>query len=120
MPETVTVLEDQKIIHVVSIGDITYDDLQETLAAVLKLQQERGINRVLVDATRQESFPDTMPVFEFGEAVPAALGDAKIAIAISPRTWEAVQFFSTVARNRGANVEMFDTTDEALKWLRKG
>ncbi len=117
MPETVTVREDLQIIQVESSGDISVEDLQGSLAEILRLHEERGLNRVLVDCRRQESLPATMPVFEFGEAVPAVLGSVSIAIALSPHTWEEIQFFETVARHRGAHVQSFDSTDEALKWL---
>lgn len=120
MPETVTIREKLKLIHVESSGDIGVDDLRGSLAEILKFHQERGFTRVLVDATKQESMPETMPVFEFGEAVSAALGSVKIAIAHSPRTWEKIQYFITVARQRGAHVQAFDTIDEARKWLLRG
>ena len=117
MPETVTVRDDLQIIQVESFGDIGIEDFKRTLEMILKLHQERGFTKLFVDGTRQESVPDTMPVFEFGVDVTKAIQKVKIALAISSKTWRESQFFVNVARNRGAYIEMFDSADKALDWL---
>jgi len=41
----------------------------------------------------------------------------KFAVAVSAEVKEDLRFLETVTRNRGMQVQMFDSTDAALKWL---
>jgi hypothetical protein len=119
MPEEVTVRDDLKVIQVVSHGDITHEDLTATLEAILGFQEDRGFKRVLVDGAGATSYPSTLPVFDFGSEVAVSLAGTKVAIMIKREMRGQAEFFVTVARNRGANVSLFDTREAALSWLRE-
>ena len=117
MPETVVVREDLQIIHVDSYGDVTIEDLESSLDAVLQIRRERGLTKVLVDASKETSLPSLMRIYDFGSNVAANLRGVRIAVAISPHTQEDLSFMETVARNRGALVAVFVSVDAALAWL---
>jgi hypothetical protein len=117
MPETVSIREDLQIIHVDSYGDITVEDLKTSLNTILRFRKERGLTRVLVDATKETSLPSTLPIFEFGKDFAARVRGMSFALVAGQVTRDRVELLETVAINRGADVEMFDTTDAALAWL---
>ena len=66
MPQTAAVREDLQIIQIDGYGEVTPEDLKESLEAALRIHQERGLTKVFVDATRMTSFPSTLPTIEFG------------------------------------------------------
>ena len=117
MPEKVTIREDLQIIHVDSYDDVSLEDLKGSLQTVLTLSQARGITRVLVDATRESSLPDTLPMFEFGSDLARIVGGLKFAVVRPPALKEDLNFLESVTRNRGAMVRIFSTEAEALGWL---
>jgi hypothetical protein len=119
MPDKVTVREDLQIIQVDSYGDVTANDLMQSMETVMNIQRERGISKVFVDATKQTSMPSTMPVFEFGSKLAQNAGALRFAVAVLQNTKEKVGFLETVARNRGAQFKIFDSTEAALAWLMK-
>ncbi|MBU8922073.1 MAG: hypothetical protein KOO63_09670 [Bacteroidales bacterium] len=117
MAEKVTIREDLQIIQVDSYGDVNAEDLKKSLETVFKIRQEQGLTRVLVDATRETSLPSTPRVFEFGSQLAELLRGMKFALATSPETDRDLRFLVTVAINRGAQVSVFDSVDDALVWL---
>ena len=117
MPEEVTVLEDLQIIKVDSYGDVTAADLKESLEAVVRIRQERGITRVFVDATKETSLPDTFSAFEFGKSMAHAIQGLRVAVVGSKMLAKDLEFIKTVAQNRGGIIQVFDTKDDAFAWL---
>ena len=117
MPESVTVREDAQVIQVNSWGEITIEDLQESLNAIVEIHRERGYKRILVDATREQSLPSTTQIFDFASQIAEYLSGMKLAVAISKRTQTDLQFIETVARNRGMQMTLHDSIDSALSWL---
>jgi hypothetical protein len=118
MPETVSVREDLQIIQVDSYGDVTAKDLEGTLKAVTAIRQERGLTRVLVDATAKVSSPSTVSVFEFGSELAEHIRDMKVAVAGSTERDPELGFLQTVTANRGAHLHIFESVDAALTWLK--
>jgi hypothetical protein len=117
MPERVTIREDLQVIQIDSWGDVTMEDLKASFEEVLKISQERGLARVFVDATKQTSLPSTMPMFQFGSDLAREAPDLRFAVVRSPSLKEKTGFFETVVRNRGAQVNIFKTAEDALAWL---
>ena len=118
MPEEVLIREDLQVIQVNSRGDITTVDFNRTLEDLLRIQQDQGLNKVFVDATRVISYPSTFSIFEFGSEAAKALKDIQFAISVLPGQRSNTEFFETVMRNRGARVSILDSPDDALAWLR--
>ena len=117
MPERVTIREDLQIIQVDSFGDVTIDDLMASLQTIVKIHQEREIRKVFIDARKQTSLPSTAPNFEFGSRMAQAERGMRVAVAASPELKAKLEFIATVAENRGAIIQIFDSVEEALAWL---
>jgi hypothetical protein len=119
MPERVSVIEDQEIIKVDSYGVISIDDLRQSMETVERIHQEQGLNKVFVDATKETAFPSTLPTFEFGTELAQSMANVRIAVITSERMKNVIRFLETVAQNRGAEVQIFDSTDAAFDWLKE-
>jgi hypothetical protein len=118
MPETVTVNEELGIVEIRSFGKVTREDLARTVDQVERVRREIGTDRVLVDLRGQESLPGTLDLFAFGaEVLPRTLRVAGLVCA-DQATIDDLRFGESVARNRGAELRLFDSFDEALAWLR--
>lgn len=116
MPEKVTINKKLKIIEVDSFDDITINDLESSMAAVIKINNGTGFIRVLVDTTKEKSFPDIWKSFNFASKMPRGMQFALISKE-GQFTKEHVHFVETVARNRGLSVKEFHSKSEALEWL---
>ena len=119
MPENISVLEDLRIIMVDSFGEVTASELQESLARVVELHNENGFDSVLVDSTHDASYPPNFPLFEFGSKVALEAKHLKIAVATSSGTRAAITLVKQVAANRGLIINLFDSVEEALGYLRQ-
>ena len=121
MPEEVSVRDDLNIIQIRSHGIVTAADFANTLESILGIREARGISRVLIDATAVESYPATLSIFDFGgQAADSLRGKGiKIAVVVAATKIEETGFFQTVARNRGGNIGVFESSDDALTWLKE-
>jgi hypothetical protein len=117
MPEAVELLHDGQIIHVRSYGEVTIDELRASLADVKRIREERGVNRLLVDASEETSLPSTMPVYDFGVDLSETLRGMTIALVKSPATTSALHFLESVVLNRGVALRTFESVEPALAWL---
>jgi len=119
MPETVTILEDLGIIEVRSFGDVSAEDWQKSVDTVMELVRSRGMTKVLVDSLDLVSMPRTWTLYEFGNLLAATKFPAsvKIAAAIQGPLREDLKFVETVATNRGRQMKVFGSIDEAIAWL---
>ena len=92
----------------------TVTDWVEARAICLRLSEETGIRRALVDVRKQQVAGPVMELFEFGHNIPlgmvfAVLGDPDS---------DDHKFVETVALNRGKNVRLFfGSEEEAIEWL---
>jgi hypothetical protein len=117
VPEKVSIIEDRKIIKVDSFGVIKIEDLRNSLNKVSKIHHERGFDKVFIDATKETSFPSLIPTFEFGSEVAKSLSKLKIAVVTPEKLKNIMRFLETVSKNRGAQVGMFESEEEAFAWL---
>ena len=119
MPEEVSILEDLEIIRVDSYGQVTEGDLLASMEEILAIQKERGLSRVFIDASRETALPSTHPLHQFGSVLSQSATTLKFAVLISDQVREDLQLLETVTQNRGMQVRMFDSSVEALAWLRE-
>ena len=119
MPETVTVLEDQGIIEVRSFGEVSAEDWQKSVDIVMELVRDRGLTKVLVDSLDLVSIPRTWTLYEFGNLLAAIKfpPSVRIAATIQGPLREDLKFIETVATNRGRQLKVFGSIDEAITWL---
>lgn len=117
MPEKIIVNKELQIIEVISVGTITIDDMSSSLTAVEKISSETGFTKILVDTTRETSFPSIIQAHGFASKLPRGIMFAIIAKKGQP-TQERVRFTETVAINRGFMFQLFTSKNEALEWLK--
>ena len=87
--------------------------------AMMSFCQQRGLTKILVDATGQTNRMSVMAAYDHASilAKDVYLKRAKHAI-ISPEHPEnSLVFLETAAINRGASVRLFPTREHALSWL---
>ena len=83
-----------------------------------KACRQHACNKVLVEATVEARNVDTIDVFEAGTTVADLSPRPILAFCFHGREPdELTEFFETVARNRGVNVEFFTDCDSAKRWL---
>jgi hypothetical protein len=119
MPEDVSILEDLGIIQVDSYGEVTEGDLLASMEEVLAIHKARGFSRVFVDASKETSLPSTLPLHQFGSVLSEDATVLKFAVVVSATVREDLRFLETVTQNRGMEVRMFNSRDEALAWLKQ-
>lgn len=119
MPESVTILEELGVVEVVSVGDISREQMGRSLAQVVEHRLFRELRRVLVDVREASSLPSPMPLFDFANAVASqrVLQDVRFAIVRQPTSHEDLDFLETAAHNRGVQMRVFETREHALDWL---
>ena len=118
MPEIVRVIKELGIIEVQSFGDVSVEDIASSVEFVKQIFKKAGINKVLVNTTKQESMPSTMNIFDFFSSnLPI---DTKIAVLFTEKqpTESDIRFGEAVASNRGFSIQIFTSRDKALKWLK--
>ncbi len=116
MPDRIQVDEDRGIIEVESYGVVSKEDIAESITKVRQLLNEKGINRILVDTTGQETMPDTIGIFDLFSTFPR---EFRLALLVqkSQATAEDIRFLETVGVNRGILVQIFHEGEKALQWL---
>ncbi len=118
MPDLVTINKDENIIEITSYGVISKNDIKESIAKIKQIMNEIGINKVMVDTTKQESMPGTMGIFDIFTIFPR---DFKVALFRNDGqlTSEDIHFIETIAHNRGIMIKAFTSVDNAKEWLHK-
>lgn len=121
MPYSVTHSSEQKLIHIRNIGKLTPDDYRAGAREALRLSLEHGVLRCLIDNSalhNQVGTTDlyTLPEFYESIGIPKTIKAAVLVSEQTPRI-DDIAFFETVCRNRGYDVKLFTSRDEALAWL---
>ena len=114
LPDTVTV---------VFSGAVSGAELREATTAAVALGREHRVTRYFVDATGVVHWPRETDFF----FLPAALYDelgldrrdvrAAIVVSASDDLRQIARFYETACLNRGWQVKIFETSDDAIAWL---
>ena len=118
----VTYLEDYGVVEATYTGTVTPEELDQALTATGVLAAEKMCNRFLIDARDQDpgggSAFDILKLAEFLASLPSGIIDREAILPPpSAQGTEDMHFFETAARNRGLNVLMFSSREDALVWL---
>jgi hypothetical protein len=118
MPQRVEVDEARQAVVCRSWGEVTRSDLDASRGEILRLERERSLKHVLVDATGETDLPVLLQLYEFGEEVARSF-DARVrfAMVVRPATARDRDFLATVAANRGALVRVYDDFEPAWRYL---
>jgi len=114
VPEEVIYDTKARLIRVRAWGVDTIDDWNASLEKILELHETHGVKEVLVDVRDQQTAPSVHDVFNFAKDLPRTL---RIAILVGPETIDDQRFLEDVAVNRGKRTKIFQSEDDALKWL---
>ena len=117
-------LEEYEIIETVYEGKVKVLDVIAVIRENLKLSKQKQMHLFLVDCLmlidEMEFVFENHKVGTFMaklfDQIPHNMRDA-IILPESEIGKANLRFFETVARNRGLNVRVFETRDEALAWL---
>ena len=116
MPDKIRVNEELGIIEVQSYGMVSKEDIAESITQVRHIFDTKGLNKVLVDTTRQETMPSTVGIYDLFSTFPRKF---KLAMLIeeSQATKKDISFAETVGSNRAVQVKIFHEKEQALHWL---
>ena len=121
MTFSVDYLEDVGAVEAVYSGSVPAEELDQALTATGIVASEHLCNRFLIDSLDQDaggSAFDILKLAEFLASLPPGTIDREAIL--PPRSslgGEDMRFFETAARNRGLNVRLFTSREEALAWL---
>ena len=122
MPWTYNIDPISRIVEVAYSGETTARDLQESTSKFIALEKEKGINRFLIDTSEMvlsASILDihNLPDRQYLEEEADRSGRVALMLPSSPREKEAVNFYETVCKNRGWDVQTFTKHQKAINWL---
>lgn len=103
----------KQMLHAQFSSDSTIEDWKSALIQVVRLTEETGICRVLVDVRKQTRMASTFELFNFGSQLPRSIAFA----VLFDIHFEDHHFIESVAKNRGMIVKMFDSEQDAIEWL---
>ena len=107
---------------VTPIGEITEDSLVDLGAFIRKSCGDFGVKGVVIDASRIEGALSAQSLYRATPAFTLEIGQTiKVAYINRPDEWVPAddQFSRDLAYNRGAMLELFETTEDAVAWLRE-
>ena len=116
MPDEVRFNQELNLIEVRSFGVVTKSDIVGSIEKIRQIQEDTGVNRLLVDTTAQETLPNPIEIFEIFSAYPREIRTALL-VKRTQTTAKDVEFVETVALNRGKTVRLHDDLEQALEWL---
>ena len=117
MPDRITINEDLGIIEVYSHGELTLDQVRNTISESIRISHEKNIYKVLVNTLDLVKIPGVVDVFKIFSELPQKLFIAHV-MSIDQIKRDLLLFGENVALNRGKNVKFFDTIEEAVAWLK--
>lgn len=114
MQGTATIDPQRRFLRFQFEASATVRDWVEAQAIFLRLSEETGIRRALVDVRKQQVGGPALELFQFGDNIPSGM---VFAVLSDPHSSDQ-KFVETVAINRGKNVRLFfGPEEEAIAWL---
>ena len=116
MPEYVQLNKDTENIEVISTGDISPDDLKNSLASVIELRENSGYRLVLCDTQYQLSMPHLREYKAFIESLPS---DMVVAVVVNYNgaTRDMQHMGEAFAQRTQTTYKLFYEKEKALEWL---
>ncbi|MBL4703825.1 MAG: hypothetical protein JKY54_04850 [Flavobacteriales bacterium] len=116
MPDKISINEELKYVTILSFGEVTIDDISESIDIVSKLFHEGKINKVLVDTRKQKRIPRVFSLSDLSEKFPFGLKIALLATEDQFSFYD-LSFLETTSLNKGKNLILVNSIEEAKKWL---
>jgi len=97
-------------------GPYSLEQFKLHMQTAVQATKERCVKALLLDVRDLDGTPSTMDRHALGRSGVESKVDFRVAALITPQQAED-NFASTVARNRGVNVQTFTDRAKALEWL---
>lgn len=116
MKENVFYNPELGMIEVISMGQVSTDDLLSDWQEVLSLLSAHQTNLVLVDATQQEALATTSALFRFSKMLKYS---TYYGIVQGSLTKKDLRFLETTSLNKAKQLRVFKNRADAIEWLNK-
>lgn len=116
MPNDVSTNRERGIIEVTLWGTLARADIADSKLKLRPILRNEGLYRILIDATRVETVPSTLCIYETISSLPRQMRVA-ILYDYSQAISREIAFAETVGVNRCQQVRKFSNENEARLWL---
>jgi hypothetical protein len=116
MPDTIEVNEELGIIEIRSFGQVTREDIAASIAKAQATLKEKGIGKILVDTSEQDTMPGAHQLLPMFADFPRNLRLALL-VKQTQDTKKDVEFARNVGFTKGVDVKLFSDRQKALAWL---
>jgi hypothetical protein len=114
--ENIEIVEGKGYLEARVSGPYSLDQFKIHMLTAVQATKERRVKCLLLDVRGLEGTPSTMDRHELGRSGVENKVDFRVAALITPEQARD-NFASTVARNRGVNVQTFTDRAKAQEWL---
>lgn len=123
MPYTVSHIEDGNIICISARGHLTIEDYKKGSQEVVDMLKKHSSLRLFVDDRLLHNVASIADLYDLTHffyeiELPLKLRIA-ILIGINTTNTKDIVFFETACRNRGYNMQIFQSENEVFKWLQE-
>lgn len=116
MDEQIELIERNGFLEAIVSGPFSLERFKSQMAAAVRATKEKRLKGLLLDVRGLVGSPSTLDRHELGRSGVEMKVDFRVAALITPEQAQD-SFASTVARNRGVNVQTFTDRVKAWDWL---
>jgi len=98
-------------------GPGSVEDAEATLRRMAELCRRHGLTSILLDLSRRRVKMDDLGLYRIGAMYESFAGGGQRIALIGSLDTGSSGYFESVARDRGANVRVFASREEAEAWL---
>ncbi|MGD9420030.1 MAG: STAS/SEC14 domain-containing protein [Verrucomicrobiota bacterium JB025] len=118
MPETLKVNNELGIIELRAFGVLKKEEMLQTLEELKRLSAEHGILRLLADVSAVEHGPSVDETFEIFSSYPEGMKHAIVSeVPLPPKVVRDVRFIENLSIRRKRAIGVFDSREDAVRWL---
>ena len=117
MPSSVKLNKAGDLIEIQSYGEITKENIAESITKIKEFNANTIVSKILVDTTKQEKLPDAFTLLELAKTFPSGMKVAMLIKETQP-TINDIHFVETTNLNRGVDIKYFTDINQAMHWLR--
>ena len=113
-------------LHIKISGKFSLTEANDNFVKIMNAAEQSGVNRLLIDCLNLEGAMNTSERLQYSSFVVKQVDEfstkgvprgIRLSYVVLPPLADPGRFGETFAVNRGVNVRIFDTIDEAINWL---
>ena len=121
MPEIINYKEEWNVVYVNSFGEVTLEEVQNSIQEVSLLMQQLPTKNLIVDVSKQCKPLELLETFTIcKDHMPTLPPDMKIAYIVASRPQQSHKFFTLLSESLGFPVRAFMSIDNARYWFQYG